>query len=250
MFNQRAIRLGVNIDHVATLRNARGGSHPSPVKAAKLAINAGADGITAHLREDRRHINDDDVIAIRQSIVAPLNFEMAATDEMIDFALKLRPNAVCIVPERREELTTEGGLKVLGDETRLASLLMPLKAVGIRLSLFIEANQKAVEAAALIGADIVELHTGHYCKDPVCRPAELIRIKKAAEFCSSLGIEAHAGHGLDFDTVGDISAIPEIAELNIGHFLISESVFMGLENSIKEMRHQMVSARAQIKAGS
>ena len=157
MFNQKPIRLGVNIDHVATLRNARGGSHPSPLKAAKAAINAGADGITAHLREDRRHIRDDDVLAIRQSLVAPLNFEMAATDEMVDFALKLKPSAVCIVPERREELTTEGGLKVLGDEARLSSLLMPLKAAGIRVSLFIEANQKEVEAAAQIGADIVEL---------------------------------------------------------------------------------------------
>jgi pyridoxine 5-phosphate synthase len=240
----KPLRLGVNIDHVATLRNARGGVHPDPVAAALLAIKAGADGITAHLREDRRHIRDDDIAAIRQAIDAPLNFEMAATAEMVAIALKTKPNAACIVPERREEVTTEGGLAVVGHEDRLADMLGPLKQAGIRLSLFIEANPADIDAAKAIGADIVELHTGRYCHDAQGRPGELMRIKQAARHSASLGIETHAGHGLGFDTVDAIAAIAEMEELNIGHFLIGESVFCGLEAAIAKMRHLMDSARA------
>ncbi len=245
----KALRLGVNIDHVATLRNARGGAHPDPVAAALLAVEAGADGITAHLREDRRHIRDDDIAAIREAITAPLNFEMAATDEMIAIALDTKPNAACIVPERREELTTEGGLAVVGHEDRLADVLRPLKTAGIRLSLFIEANQADIDSAKQIGADIVELHTGSYCHNKNEQPFELERIKRAAAYGNRLGIEIHAGHGLGFDTVGAIAAIPEIEELNIGHFLIGESVFCGLETAITKMRHKMQSNRYPEEAG-
>ena len=241
----KPLRLGVNIDHVATIRNARGGIHPDPLKAAMLAIKAGADGITAHLREDRRHIHDDDILAIRETIDAPLNFEMAATEEMVSFALKIRPSAACIVPERREEVTTEGGLAVIPQEEKLKKLLKPLKLAGIRLSLFIEANFADIDAAKRIGADIVELHTGRYCNNLGERPAELMKIKKAAVHSLSHGIEAHAGHGLCFDTVGAIAAIPEIRELNIGHFLIGESVFCGLEYAIKKMRKKIDAARCQ-----
>ncbi len=247
MDSQKPLRLGVNIDHVATLRNARGGAHPEPVAAALLAIRAGADGITAHLREDRRHIRDDDIAAIREAIMAPLNFEMAATDEMIDIALNTKPNAACIVPERREELTTEGGLAVVGNEDRLTDLLLPLKEAGIRLSLFIEANEADIDAAKQIGADIVELHTGNYCNDLSEGRTELQRIKHAAAYGSNLGIEIHAGHGLGFDTVGPIAAIPEIEELNIGHFLIGESLFCGLEAAITKMRQKMQSSRYRNK---
>jgi pyridoxine 5-phosphate synthase len=239
----KPLRLGVNIDHVATLRNARGGDHPEPVAAAMLAVSAGADGITAHLREDRRHIRDDDISAIQEAIRAPLNFEMAATDEMIAIALDTKPNAACIVPERREEVTTEGGLAVVGQEDRLTDVLWPLKAAGIRLSLFIEANEADIDAAKQIGADIVELHTGSYCHNLSGRPAELERIRRAAAYGVNLGIEIHAGHGLGFDTVGPIAAIPEIEELNIGHFLIGESVFCGLEAAITQMRQKMRSNR-------
>ena len=235
----------MNIDHVATIRNARGGIHPDPLKAAMLAIKAGADGITAHLREDRRHIHDDDILAIRETIDAPLNFEMAATEEMVSFALKIRPSAACIVPERREEVTTEGGLAVIPQEEKLKKLLKPLKLAGIRLSLFIEANLADIDAAKRIGADIVELHTGRYCNNLGERPAELMKIKKAAVHSLSHGIEAHAGHGLCFDTVGAIAAIPEIRELNIGHFLIGESVFCGLEYAIQKMRKKIDAARCQ-----
>ena len=243
--NPDPIRLGVNIDHVATIRNARGGTHPNPLAAAILAIKAGADGITAHLREDRRHIKDDDISAIRHAIDAPLNFEMAATEEMVSIALRIRPHAACIVPERREELTTEGGLAVIRQEKQLKTLLKPLKDAGIRLSLFIEANQADIDAANWIGADIVELHTGRYCQNLSGRSAELHRITKAADYCSKLGIETHAGHGLCFDTVGAIASIPEIKELNIGHFLIGESIFCGLEFSIKKMRKKIDAARRQ-----
>ncbi|MDC1383390.1 pyridoxine 5'-phosphate synthase [Candidatus Puniceispirillum sp.] len=242
---RKSLRLGVNVDHVATIRNARGGTHPDPLKAAMLAIKAGADGITAHLREDRRHIHDDDILAIRETIDAPLNFEMAATEEMVSFALKIRPNAACIVPERREELTTEGGLAVIQQEENLKKLLKPLKLAGIRLSLFIEANLTDIDAAKRIGADIVELHTGRYCNNIPGRPAELLRLKRAAGHSLSNGIEAHAGHGLCFDTVSAIAAIPEMRELNIGHFLIGESVFCGLECSIKKMREKIDAARCQ-----
>lgn len=242
--SSKQLRLGVNIDHVATIRNARGGAHPSPLEAAKLAIKAGADGITAHLREDRRHIQDADISAIRAGIEAPLNFEMAATDEMVKIALETRPNAACIVPERRSEVTTEGGLAVVGNEERLISLLAPLKAAGIRLSLFIEANPADIDAAARIGADIVELHTGRYCHDVDGRPDELARIRAAAAHGFEQGLEMHAGHGLGFDTVGAIAAIAEMEELNIGHFLIGDSIFRGLEASIATMRQLMDDARA------
>ena len=237
------LRLGVNIDHVATVRNARGGTHPDPVRAAIAAEAAGADGITAHLREDRRHIQDVDVGAIRQAVSIPLNFEMAATEEMVAIALATKPNAACIVPERREEVTTEGGLAVAGREDELISLLAPLRAAGIRLSLFIEPSEVEIRAAAAVGADIVELHTGRYCHDEAGRREELNRLQEAAILTDSLGIECHAGHGLGFETVGPIAAIPQMQELNIGHFLIGESIFMGLEGAITEMKRRMMVAR-------
>jgi len=239
----KKLRLGVNIDHVATIRNARGGIHPSPLVAAQLAEASGADGITAHLREDRRHVRDADIEAIKNGISIPLNFEMAATADMIAFGVAIKPNAACIVPEKREEITTEGGLAVVGHEQRLADQLAPLKAAGIRLSLFIEANPRDIDAAATIGADIVELHTGRYCHDVAQRATELVRIQQAAKHAATLGIECHAGHGLDYDTVGAIAAIPTIEELNIGHFLIGESVFRGLRASIETMRQRMDEAR-------
>jgi pyridoxine 5-phosphate synthase len=237
------LRLGVNIDHVATIRNARGGAHPNPVDAALLAEQAGADVITAHLREDRRHIRDDDIHAIKAAIAVPLNFEMAANAEMIEMALAVRPNAACIVPERREEVTTEGGLAVAGNEDRLGTLLRPLKDAGIRISLFIEANAAEIDAARTIGADIVELHTGRYCHDIATRAEECARIRSAATYAVNQGIECHAGHGLTFDTVGAIAAIPEMEELNIGHFLIGESILLGLPEAIRRMRSLMDDAR-------
>ena len=237
------VRLGVNIDHVATIRNARGGSHPSPLVAALKAEAAGADGITAHLREDRRHIRDDDMAAIKAGISVPLNFELAATSDMIATALKIRPNAACIVPENREEVTTEGGLAVIGHEARLVDQLAPLKDAGIKLSLFIEANQADIDAAVAIGADIVELHTGRYCNDSAGRASELLRLQTAARHAATVGVECHAGHGLNYDTVSPIAAIPNIEELNIGHFLIGESVFCGLPTAIKKMRHLIDAAR-------
>lgn len=238
------LRLGVNIDHVATVRNARGGSHPDPVRAVMAAEAAGADGITAHLREDRRHIRDADMFAIKNAIAVPLNFEMAATDEMIDIALEVKPNAACIVPERREEVTTEGGLAVAGREAQLAPLFGRIRDAGIRLSLFIEPSETEIRAAAAMGADIVELHTGRYCHDAAGRADELVRITKAAVLADSLGIECHAGHGLDFETVGSIAAIPQMHELNIGHFLMGEAMFQGMEAAIGEMRRHMQAARA------
>jgi len=237
------LRLGVNIDHVATVRNARGGAHPEPVRAAIAAEAAGADGITAHLREDRRHIRDADMYAIRKSVGVPLNFEMAATDEMIGIALDLKPNAACIVPERREEVTTEGGLAVAGRESELEPYFARIRDAGIRLSLFIEPGEAEIRAAAAVGADIVELHTGRYCHDEGGRTAELERIRKAAELADSLGLECHGGHGLDFDTVGAIAAIPQMQELNIGHFLMGEAIFSGMDNAIGEMRRLMNKAR-------
>ena len=237
------LRLGVNIDHVATVRNARGGAHPDPVRAAMAAEAAGADGITAHLREDRRHIRDADMYAIKQAITVPLNFEMAATDEMIDIALDVKPNAACIVPERREEVTTEGGLAVAGRESELEPYFTRIRDAGIRLSLFIEASEAEIRAAVAVGADIIELHTGRYCHDESGRAAELARIRKAAELMESLGVECHGGHGLDFDTVGAIAAIPQMHELNIGHFLMGEAMFSGMDKAIAEMRRLMNEAR-------
>ncbi len=242
------LRLGVNIDHVATVRNARGGIHPSPVAAALLAQKAGADGITAHLREDRRHIRDDDITALKEAIDIPLNFEMAATEEMVAIALKLLPNAACIVPERREELTTEGGLAVAGQQAGLSPLIQQLKGAGIRVSLFVDADEAELNAAAELGADIVELHTGRYCDSPAGSPRnqELERIAKGAQIAASAGLEVHAGHGLSFETVQEIAALPEIVELNIGHFLIGAAIYTGLEDVILQMRQLMNQARAAV----
>ena len=239
------LRLGVNIDHVATVRNARGGIHPDPVDAAVLAIEAGADGITAHLREDRRHIRDADIPRLKETITKPLNFEMAATDEMLAIAIETKPNAACLVPEKREEVTTEGGLDVAGHLDRIRDIAAALKENDIRVSLFIEADQKQLDAAATIGADIIELHTGRYCDHTgASRQDELTRIQNAAQIGHDLGLECHAGHGLGFDTVSDIAAIPELVELNIGHFLIGAAVMMGLEPAVSEMRRLMDEARA------
>ncbi|ETX15726.1 pyridoxine 5'-phosphate synthase [Roseivivax halodurans JCM 10272] len=242
------MRLGVNIDHVATLRNARGGAYPDPLRAAELAQKAGCDGITAHLREDRRHIRDEDIAALASMLDVPLNFEMAATDEMQAIALKHRPHAVCIVPEKREERTTEGGLEVAGDQNRLRHFLAPLKDAGARVSLFIAADEAQVEAAARVGADVIELHTGAYCDFHAegrleDRDADLERLRRMAALASDLGLEVHAGHGLTYETVGPVAAIRQIVELNIGHFLIGESVFRGLEGAIREMRRLMDEAR-------
>ena len=244
-----SLRLGVNIDHVATVRNARGGAHPDPVAAALLAMRAGADGITAHLREDRRHIRDADMRRLKDEVALPLNFEMAATQEMQAIALHIRPNACCLVPEKREERTTEGGLDVAGQEAHLKEFITPLKAAGIRISLFIDSAMAQVEASARVGADIIELHTGHYAELPgPVRATELKRIQKAAALGASLGLEVHAGHGLTFENVGPIAAIRDVVELNIGHFLIGEAIFGGLEPTIREMRRRMDEARQQGQA--
>ena len=243
-----ALRLGVNIDHIATVRNARGGSHPDPVSAALLAQSAGADGITAHLREDRRHIRDADIYALKQAIALPLNFEMAATDEMVTIACDVRPHAACIVPEKREELTTEGGLAVACQKDRLSEQVDKLKAAGIRVSLFVDTDTDDLSAAAQIGADIVELHTGRFCDLPAGaeREAEYNRIVSAARFASTCGLEVHAGHGLSFETAGQIAQIPEIVELNIGHFLMGVALFTGLSDAITQMRQIMDEGRAAI----
>ncbi|ATX65118.1 pyridoxine 5'-phosphate synthase [Roseinatronobacter bogoriensis] len=242
------LRLGVNIDHVATLRNARGGHDPDPVRAARLAQQAGADGITLHLREDRRHIVDADLPAVMSAVTLPINLELAATAEMQRIALAHKPHAVCIVPERREERTTEGGLEVAGDDNRLRDFIAPLREAGSRVSLFIAPDEAQVEAAARVGAQVVELHVGAYCEycadgNDAARTAELRRLIVAAALAHDLGLEVHAGHGLNFDNVGPIAAIPELVELNIGHFLIGEAVFVGLEAAIREMRRQMNLAR-------
>ena len=238
------LRLGVNIDHVATIRNARGGAHPDPVKAALLAVKAGADGITAHLREDRRHVRDEDIAMLMASLDVPLNLEMAATEEMLEIALRHRPHAACIVPEKREERTTEGGLDAAGQMAALEPIVGKLNDAGIRVSLFIEADAGQIEAAIRLGAPVVEFHTGAYAHlDGAARAAELRRIADAAALAAKNGIEPHAGHGLTFDNVAPIAAIPQIAELNIGHFLIGEAIFGGLEASIREMRRQMDLAR-------
>lgn len=240
------LRLGVNIDHVATIRNARGGVHPDPVHAAKLAEKAGAAGITAHLREDRRHISDSDIARLMDAIVVPLNLEIAATEEMLAIALRHKPHAACIVPEKREERTTEGGLDVAGGFKSLQPIIAQLKDSGIRVSLFVEPDNKQLEAAAKLKADIVELHTGRYC-DTVgsAQEAELVRIMNAAGTATALGLECHAGHGLTFDTVGPVAAITEVVELNIGHFLIGEAIFSGLDSAIRRMRSLMDKARAE-----
>lgn len=240
------LRLGVNIDHVATIRNARGGGHPDPVRAARAAALAGADGITAHLREDRRHISDDDMERLAHQIDLPLNFEMAATDEMLEIALRHKPHAACIVPEKREERTTEGGLDAAGGFDSLKPFVDALGEAGIRVSLFIEADVKQLDAAKALGAPVVELHTGAYCDaTPHDREAQLARVIEAAAHADAIGLECHAGHGLTFDTVGPIAAIPTIVELNIGHFLIGEAIFGGLESAIKRMRALMDQARSQ-----
>jgi len=244
------LRLGVNIDHVATVRNARGSEYPDPMRAAKLAEAAGADGITAHLREDRRHITDGDIEALSKGLSVPLNFEMAATAEMQEIALRHRPHAVCLVPERREERTTEGGLNVAGDDNRLADFISPLHDAGSRVSLFIGADEKQIEASARIGAEVIEIHTGAFCDlhhegKFEARDAELSRIKEMASLGHALGLEVHLGHGITYDTVGPLAEIPEAMELNIGHFLIGEAIFSGLDSAIRRMRALMDDARAQ-----
>ena len=237
----KAQRLGVNVDHVATLRNARGEAYPDPVAAALLAIAAGADGITIHLREDRRHIRDADVPAMKAGIDKPLNFEMAATEEMVEIALAVRPHACCIVPEKRTEVTTEGGLDVAGHEAALRTLVGRLKAAGIRVSLFVDPDPAQLRASAAIGADIVELHTGSYAHGAA---GELARLVAAARLTEELGLECHAGHGLTFDNVTPVAAIPQVVELNIGHFLIGQAVFDGLPAVVRKMKALMVAARA------
>lgn len=238
------LRLGVNIDHVATIRNARGGDHPDPVEAALLAQKAGADGITAHLREDRRHIRDEDIASLMAALSVPLNLEMAATREMLEIALRHRPHAACIVPEKREERTTEGGLDAAGQADALAPFVRLLVDAGIRVSLFIEPDARQVDAAIRLGAPVVEFHTGRYAHiDGAARAAELRRIADAAALAAKNGIEPHAGHGLTHDNVGPVAAIPQLRELNIGHFLIGEAIFTGLEDAIQTMRRQMELAR-------
>ena len=247
---RHSLRLGVNIDHVATIRNARGGRHPDPLRAAHLAIEAGADGITAHLREDRRHIADQDIARLKAELTRPLNFEMAATDEMLAIALRHVPNACCLVPEKREERTTEGGLDVVGGVKHLGSFVGALKGAGIRVSLFIEADPAAIEASARLGADIVELHTGTYCERALDNDGpgvarEIVRLTDGARLAHAAGLEVHAGHGLTFNTVRAIARLPEVVELNIGHFLIGEAIFGGLHSAIRRMRALMDEARAE-----
>ncbi len=237
-------RLGVNIDHVATVRNARGEQYPDPVRAALLAVEAGADGITAHLREDRRHIRDADIAALKRDLTVPLNFEMAATDEMVAIALATRPHAACLVPEKRAERTTEGGLDIVGGRAHLAPRIRALAEAGIRVSLFVEPEPAIMEAAAALGAPVVELHTGSYCEAAVAgddgRIAhELARITRAAQHGAGLGLEIHAGHGLTVDSVGPVAALPQIRELNIGHALIADAIFVGLAQAVRNMRAAM-----------
>ncbi len=242
------LRLGVNIDHVATIRNARGGLHPDPIRAAHMAVLAGADGITAHLREDRRHIRDQDMERLKRQLFVPLNFEMAATDEMIAIATRIRPHAACLVPEKREERTTEGGLDVIGAPGGLRSRIAALKDEGIRVSLFVEPEPEVMQAACDLGAPVVELHTGPYCEafahgDDGRIAHELDRLRRAAEHGAELGLEIHAGHGLTFDSVRAVAAIPQIVELNIGHFIVGEALFMGLDEAVRAMRQAMDEGR-------
>ena len=238
------LRLGVNIDHVATIRNARGGDHPDPVRAAEIVAACGGDGITVHLREDRRHIRDEDLARIQAATGLPLNLEMAATDEMLEIALRHKPHAACIVPERREERTTEGGLDAAGQHNRLAPIISRLRDAGIRVSLFIGPDERQIEAAIRLGAPVVELHTGDYAhSEGEARAAELRKLADMAALAAKNGIEPHAGHGLTYDNVQPVAAIPQIAELNIGHYLIGEAVFVGLEASVRRMRELMDAAR-------
>lgn len=248
--NPHPLRLGINIDHVATLRNARGGARPDPVRAALMVIDAGADGITAHLREDRRHIRDADMEAIKAAITKPLNFEMAATAEMLTIATRIKPHACCLVPEKREERTTEGGLDVVGGHNHLAPFITALKAQGIRVSLFVEADEAPLRASKALGADIVELHTGTFCHaaeagDFARVEAEFARLAAGARFAAELGLEVHAGHGLDFATAERLAAVPDFVEFNIGHFLMGEAMFIGLPAAITTMREAMVRGRAK-----
>ncbi|MFB9151454.1 pyridoxine 5'-phosphate synthase [Roseovarius ramblicola] len=248
MTAETGLRLGVNIDHVATVRNARGGAYPDPLRAARIAEEAGADGITAHLREDRRHISDADIDGLMEVLSVPLNFEMAATVEMQKIALRHKPHAVCLVPEKREERTTEGGLEVAREENRLAHYIAPLREAGCRVSIFIAADCRQIDAAHRIGAEVIELHTGAYCDahaegDTAVRDRELQSLTEMAAYAHSLGLEVHAGHGLTYDTVQPIAALPEVRELNIGHFLIGEAIFLGLAPAIAEMRRLMDEAR-------
>jgi len=251
---QRAVeglRLGVNIDHVATIRNARGGHHPDPLRAAHIAIAAGADGITAHLREDRRHISDADIARLKAELTRPLNLEMAATPEMLRIALAHVPHACCLVPEKREERTTEGGLDVAGGAAHLRPYIADLKSAGVRVSLFIEADPRTIEAAAALGADVVELHTGSYCEralrgDQQGLAHELGRLEVAARLAATVGLEVHAGHGLTYNSVAPIARIPQIVELNIGHFLIGEAIFVGLDEAVRRMRELMQQARRRL----
>lgn len=237
-------RLGINIDHVATIRNARGGDHPDPVRAALIAAEAGADGITAHLREDRRHIRDNDITLLMREVKLPLNLEMAATEEMQKIALKAKPHAVCIVPEKRQEVTTEGGLDVIGSITHLKSYIKPLADAGIRVSLFVDPVAAQIDAAKKVGAQVVELHTGKYCEEyGKLGSREIDHIISAAKHAHAIGLECHAGHGLSFANVAEVAAIPEIVELNIGHFIIGEAVFMGLSECIMTMKKLMAGAR-------
>jgi pyridoxine 5-phosphate synthase len=247
------LRLGVNIDHVATIRNARGGRHPDPLRAAHLAVEAGADGITAHLREDRRHISDTDIARLKSELTRPLNLEMAATDEMLAIALRHVPHACCLVPEKREEKTTEGGLDVVRGENQLRHYVEALKGAGIRVSLFIEPDIKAIEASARLGAQVVELHTGAYCDRALEDDAggvarEIVRLQRGAAAAAAAGLEVHAGHGLTFNTVRPVAQIPQIVELNIGHFLVGEAIFSGLGPAIGRMRVLMDAARQDAAA--
>jgi len=239
------IRLGVNVDHVATLRNARGGTHPDPLAAARLALANGADSITIHLREDRRHIRDADCRVMRDALTAPINLEMAATEEMRDIAVALRPHACCLVPEKRAELTTEGGLDAAGGADALAPVVAALGAAGIRVSLFLDPEPRQIEAAARLGARAVELHTGTFCEAAPgpARDRELARLRDAANRVAALGLECHAGHGLDYDTAPLLAAIPEVIELNIGHFLMGQALFDGLAAAVARMRRVMEAAR-------
>lgn len=250
VLNPPRLRLGVNIDHVATIRNARGGDHPDPVRAARIVAEAGGDGITVHLREDRRHIRDEDLQRVQAATGLPLNLEMAATDEMLEIALRHRPHAACIVPERREERTTEGGLDAAGQHNRLAPIVARLSDAGVRVSLFIAPEPRQIEAAMRLGAPVVEFHTGEYAHaDGEQVAAELKRITDMAALAAKNGIEPHAGHGLTYENVQPIAAIPQLAELNIGHYLIGEAIFCGLEASVRRMRQLMDEVRPSSSSG-
>jgi pyridoxine 5-phosphate synthase len=253
------LRLGVNIDHVATVRNARGGAHPDPLRAAEIAIAAGADGITAHLREDRRHIRDDDIARLKAAIKAPLNLEMAATREMVDIATRIRPHAACIVPERRQERTTEGGLDAAGQEAHLRPLLEELSGAGIRVSLFIAAEGTQIAAAAALGVPVIEIHTGAWCealarshgdRTATSAAAEFERIRDAARRARDLGLEVHAGHGLDYETAERIASLPQVVELNIGHYLVGEAIFDGFAAAVRRMRAAMDRGRLKLEQAS